>query len=215
MASTLQSVFALPSFKGRYASPSAAVEHANSCPEPLPAMCVECQMFKIADGLLSGRYSYPRSTPPSAQLGDPERNGDTLGFQEGIRPATFKALIGKGHAEFATMKQQDAEEFFTHLLKVLRQDYKKHPRDTNDPTEVFRHGIEQRLECQSCYHVSYRVDSADVISVPVPSRERGTDEDGKTIYETVAFTECVDQFTGIEALEYRCPSCNKVVTALK
>ena len=213
MASTLQSVFALSSFKSRY-PPSAATDHANSCPEPAPALCVECQMFKIADGLLSGRYSYPRPTP-SAKRGGPEQNEDPPVFQEGIKPATFKALIGKGHVEFATMKQQDAEEFFTHLLKVLRQDYKKHSRDANDPTEVFRHGMEQRLECQNCHRASYRVDSADVLSVPVPSRAKGTDDDGKTIYETIEFMECVDQFAGIEALDYRCPSCNKAVTGLK
>lgn len=215
MASTLQFIFALPSFKSRYVPPPAAIDHANSCPEPMPAMCVECQMFKIADGLLSGRYSSPRRNPPPAQHDSPDRNESTLSFQEGIKPATFKALIGKGHAEFATMKQQDAEEFFTHLLKVLRQDYKKHTRGANDPTEVFRHGIEQRLECQNCHRVSYRVDSADVLSVPVPSRTKGADENGMTIYEAVEFMECVDQFSGIEALEYHCPSCNKAVTVLK
>lgn len=212
MASTLQSIIALPSFQSRYASVSAAAEHALTCTEPSPALCVECQMYKVADGLLSGRYSHPRPRPLSSETTQPEDDGPI--FQEGIKPTMFKALIGKGHVEFSTMKQQDAEEFFTHLLKVLRQDYKKHPTNI-DPTEVFRHGVEQRLECQNCHRVSYRVDSADVVSVPVPSRPKGKSEDGKTLYESVKFMACVDQFSGIEGLEYRCPSCNKSVTALK
>ncbi|KAF8323856.1 ubiquitin carboxyl-terminal hydrolase 14 [Clavulina sp. PMI_390] len=212
MASTIQSIFSLPSFKQRYGVPSAAAEHAISCSEPVPANCIECQMFKVADGLLSGRYSHPRVIPQSAQ--NAEQADDPV-FQEGIKPTGFKALIGKGHVEFATMKQQDAEEFFTHLLKVLRQDYKKRGTGGSDPTEVFRHGVEQRLQCLECRRVSYRVDSADVVSVPVPSRVKGKDEDGKTLYEDVDFMECLDGFTGSEALEYRCPSCNKNVTAVK
>jgi ubiquitin carboxyl-terminal hydrolase 5/13 len=47
-------------------------------------------------------------------------------FQEGIRPTGFKALIGKGHEEFSTMKQQDSEEFLGHLITVLRRDAHKY-----------------------------------------------------------------------------------------
>lgn len=52
-------------------------------------------MRKIADGLLSGRYS---QRPPADAEG--ER------WQQGLKPNGFKALIGKGHEEFASMRQQ-------------------------------------------------------------------------------------------------------------
>jgi uncharacterized UBP type Zn finger protein len=42
-------------------------------------------------------------------------------WQAGLKPAGFKALVGRGHAEFSTMRQQDAEEFFSHFLTVLRR----------------------------------------------------------------------------------------------
>lgn len=58
MASVLQTIFALPEFKERYYALESE-DHAEICPEPLPADCVECQMRKIADGLLSGRYTNP------------------------------------------------------------------------------------------------------------------------------------------------------------
>jgi uncharacterized UBP type Zn finger protein len=41
------------------------------------------------------------------------------GSQPGIRPQMFKNLIGKGHPEFSTNKQQDAQEFFLHLVTQI------------------------------------------------------------------------------------------------
>jgi len=37
----------------------------------------------------------------------------------GIRPQMFKTLIGRGHPEFSTKRQQDAQEFLLHLLSEL------------------------------------------------------------------------------------------------
>jgi len=68
MASVLQTLFSLSQFRHRYYGevnagttqryvPERASTHWIGCTQPLPADCIECQMFKIADGLLSGRYS--------------------------------------------------------------------------------------------------------------------------------------------------------------
>lgn len=37
----------------------------------------------------------------------------------GIRPQMFKTLVGKGHPEFSTKRQQDAQEFFLHIINIL------------------------------------------------------------------------------------------------
>ncbi|KAI0075716.1 ubiquitinyl hydrolase [Panus rudis PR-1116 ss-1] len=228
MASVLQTVFSLPAFQNRYVS-AAAQEHWATCPETLPADCLDCQLYKIADGLLSGRYSHPRpidsasqaSSPPPQAQPDPKstnplaHDSPTPVFQEGIRPSMFKALIGKGHEEFSTMRQQDSEEFFTHFLSTLRKQLKRTGNRNPDPTEVFKFGMEQRLQCGDCKKVRYRVDEMDVASVPVPKREKGTDEEGKTLFEDVSLKECLDILTGAEALEYTCPACQKQVIATK
>ena len=79
-------------------------------------------MYKLGDGLLSGRYSVPRPAvrdgnaphayspqlPPGDDVAATE--AAPVVFQEGVKPTSFKALVGKGHAEFSTMRQQDAEE---------------------------------------------------------------------------------------------------------
>ena len=133
MASVLQTIFSLTSFETRYNEN--AKSHAEVCTVPLPADCVECQMHKVADGLLSGRYSHPAQfssgTLPIAAASPLQHPSPTPVFQQGIKPTGFKALIGKGHEEFSTMKQQDSEEFFTHLITVLRRDMQKY-KDRSD-----------------------------------------------------------------------------------
>jgi len=175
-------------------------------------------MLKVADGLLSGRYSRPRRTAADSATATAGTTPQPV-FQEGVRPITFKALIGRGHAEFATMKQQDAEEFFTHLLTSLRRYTHALPRSAGgndakpEPTETFAFGLEQRLQCTSCAGVRYRVDTHDVLSVPVLAREKERDAEGNVIYEDIALTECVDAAMGVEGLEYKCPNCQRDVTA--
>lgn len=164
-------------------------------------------MLKLSDGLLSGRYAHPPR--------DVVSHGDDPVFQAGLKPSGFKALVGKGHAEFATMRQQDAEEFFTHLVTVLRR--YNHSQRASDPdsTDIFTFGLEQRLQCRECQGVRYRVDTMDTVSVPVRAQENGKYADGKPIWEEIKLEECLDTLTGTEALEYSCPKCQKSVIATK
>lgn len=212
MASVIQTLFSLPSFQKAY-YPSAAGHWAN-CTEPLPADCVACQMHKLADGLVSGRYSVPSSIQEIPPL---SHDSPTPVFQGGLRPMGFKALIGKGHEEFSTMKQQDSEEFFTYLLKVLRRTLQRTQDAAGeaDPTRVFTFAIEQRLQCTSCNKVRYRNDELDIVSVAIPAIEESKDAEGKAIYRDVLLTDTLDILTGDEGLEYTCPQCNKTVVAHK
>jgi ubiquitin carboxyl-terminal hydrolase 5/13 len=188
-------------------------EHWVMCQELLPAACLDCQMYKLADGLLSGRYSHPA---PVSRNHDPLlHESPTPVFQNGIRPATFKVLIGKGHAEFATMRQQDSEEFLTYLLTFLRRNTKKTASASPEPTQVFSFGTEQRLQCGECKRVRYMVDPTDVVSVAVPAKEAGKDDEGKVKWEEIKVMDCLDALTAVEALQYHCPACAKDVIATK
>lgn len=61
---------------------------------------------KLGTGLLSGKYS----KPPVNEVDE----------SFSIRPTMFKALIGKGHPEFCTKSQQDAQEFFLHVISTVQ-----------------------------------------------------------------------------------------------
>lgn len=211
----MQTLFSLPAFQNRY-YPSASTHWAD-CSVPLPADCVDCQMHKMADGLLSGRYSQPTShIPQHPSASSLLHDSPTPVFQEGVRPVGFKALIGKGHEEFSTMRQQDSEEFFSHLITVLRRhSHSRGGASEGEPTEIFAFGMEQRLQCGECKGVRYRVDGMDVVSVPVHAHEKGKDAEGKTEWAEVQLEDCLNTLTGAEALEYACPKCQKNVIATK
>lgn len=108
---------------------------------------------------------------------------------------------------------KDAEEFFQHLLKYLRTDYSLHPPSSSSlplPTDAFRFGLEQRLQCTSCLGVRYRVDSQDSVSVPVEAVQK---QDGEG-WEAVDLNACLDGLTGEEEVEYECANCEGKVTAV-
>lgn len=214
MASVLQALFALPAFRQRYYTDT-ALSHFQTCENPLPASCLECQMLKVADGLISGRYSHiARAPPPSHSDFDAPQSPK---FQEGIRPSQFKALIGKGHEEFSTMRQQDSEEFLQHLLTRLRAEAKRQGRDEkSEATEIVRFGMEQRLQCTECKRVGYKVDAVDLASLPVEAIEQGVNEDGKKLYQEQQLEGCIDALCAKEELaDYSCSNCGRKVKAEK
>ncbi|PBP16039.1 ubiquitin carboxyl-terminal hydrolase 14, partial [Diplocarpon rosae] len=197
LASSLQCLFSFPQFQERY-----YLQNADFPMVEDPAQDLETQLRKLGDGLLSGRYSRP---DPDVRTADSK-----LAYQRGLAPAMLKVLIGRGHAEFSTMRQQDAFELLLHLFKFITRSQHKAP--LQDPTESFRFVMEQRLQCLGCKKVRYRADEQDNISIPVPVRKiakmegRGADDKADE-YEAVTLKECLDIFTGAEIVELKCASC--------
>ncbi|KAH8823642.1 hypothetical protein DL96DRAFT_1615105 [Flagelloscypha sp. PMI_526] len=205
-------------WRGRYTL-DRIEHHWKTCTETRSAECFECQISKVAHGLTTGAFSVPSTIP-------------TEKWQDGLRPTGFKELIGKGHPEFATMKQQDAEEFLVWVLETYRRDLfkRKHQGDASDedPTETFGFGFEQRLECLECKKVRYSTEDADVVSVAIDAVEDGKIEDDKPKYKPVSLDSALRsvihapspsmssvQQPGELLTAYKCPSCSKPTTALK
>ncbi|WWC73152.1 uncharacterized protein I206_107118 [Kwoniella pini CBS 10737] len=214
MASVLQTLFSLPAYRSRYTSETAS-HHFQTC-NKLPAECLECQMLKLADGLLSGRYSRRATLPPPSTT-DFDENTEAPRFQEGIKPSQFKALIGKGHEEFSTMRQQDSEEFLQHLLGKLRSQAKSDSLpESLQPTRITKFGMEQRLQCTGCKKVRLQVEPVDLASLPVDATEKGIDEEGRKLFQEVELEKCIQQLCGDETIEgYQCETCDGKTTAIK
>ena len=126
----------------------------------------------------------------------------------------LKVLIGRGHEEFSTMRQQDAFELLLHVFKLITRSQHKAP--LQDPIQSFRFVMEQRLQCLSCHRVRYRSDEQDNISIPVPLRKvaqldtgvgEGHDVQKVDEYEVVTLKECLDSFTSQETVELTCSAC--------
>lgn len=194
LSSIMQCIFSVTGFRERYYHPS---QEPPVC--QAPAQDLETQLQKLADGLLSGRYSQPN--PRVASSPDmPE-----VSHQNGLAPAMFKYLIGQGHEEFATMRQQDAFEFLLHLFKSIS--LSNHSGAQGNPVQQFRFLVEQRLQCLKCKKVRYKVDEQDNISVAVPARPVTTSGETQRAYESVNLSECLDIFTSAEVVELTCPAC--------
>ncbi len=197
LASILQCLFSLQNFQDRYYHPGKPPPNAQ-----LPAEDLETQLRKLADGLLSGRYSNPDS-----DFFTPDRSVE-IPSQKGLAPAMLKHLIGRGHEEFSTARQQDAFELLLHLLKLITRS--SHTPPQKDPVQSFRFALEQRLQCLSCKRVRYRTDEQDNISIPVPVRRKvkpfGAEAE-KDEYESVTLKECLDIFTSAGMVELTCPAC--------
>lgn len=173
-------------------------------------------MLKLGDGLVSGRYSVKAKAPPVSQT-DFDTAQDTPNFQEGIKPSQFKALIGRGHEEFSTMRQQDSEEFLQHLIDRLRAEAKRQGRSEDiEATKVLRFGMEQRLQCGECSRVGYKVDGADLASLPVEAVDLGVNDEGKKLWQQVELEDCLASLCATEQLsDYNCSNCQKKVMAQK
>lgn len=196
LASILQCLFSLPEFQARYYLPDDKPPSTDK-----PAEDLETQLRKLGDGLLSGRYSYSDpavvASPSTAEIV----------HQKGLAPAMFKHLMGRGHEEFSTMRQQDAFELLLHVFKLIT--LSRHIAPSSDPVQSFRFVLEQRLQCRSCKKVRYRTDEQDNISVTVPARRKSTSQGGSDAsnFERVSLKECLDIFTAEENVELTCPSC--------
>jgi ubiquitin carboxyl-terminal hydrolase 5/13 len=205
MNSIVQSLFSFPEFADRYYHPEQPPPTV-----PQPAEDLETQLRKMADGLLSGRYSKPDSDVIVTE------NTPENPHQKGLAPAMLKHLIGRGHAEFSTMRQQDAFEFLLHLLKLISRS--QHVAPQQNPVDAFRFVMEQRLQCTNCRRVRYRTDEQENISIPVPIRripkidkmevtDDNSKEKDKEEFEPVTLKECLDIFTAEEMVELTCGAC--------
>ncbi|ORY56367.1 ubiquitin carboxyl-terminal hydrolase 14 [Pseudomassariella vexata] len=193
LASILQCLFALEPFQDRYNRPGAELPNV-----PDPAQDLETQLCKIGDGLLSGRYSKP----------DPEvvsSDSSAIHHQRGLAPSMFKHLIGRGHAEFSTMRQQDSFELLQHLIKLITRT--QHPAPLSDPTQPLRFILEQRLQCLSCKKVRYSSNEQDSIFIDVPLEKLPSVEGEGERYKEVTLKQCLDNLTASEVVELTCAGC--------
>lgn len=93
---------------------------------------------KLGNGLLSGTYS---------TIADNTLDSECTG----IAPTMFKNLISKNHREFSSKMQQDAQEFFLHVLNQIE----KHSQNQANPADAFRFTVEDRVECGTSGKVKY------------------------------------------------------------
>ncbi|RWS15264.1 ubiquitin carboxyl-terminal hydrolase 5-like protein [Dinothrombium tinctorium] len=150
--SVLQVLFSMEEFQNRYYPPNSIFE--NSAIDPTNDF--NAQMAKIAYGLFSGKYSIECKRDDGLPSVD----------QKGIKLNMFKTLVGKGHPEFSSKRQQDAQEFFLHLINLIERN--KHLTNGTNPANCLKFQFEERVECMQSHKVSYMTRTEYLIPLPIP-----------------------------------------------
>ena len=84
-----------------------------------PATDFGVQMSKVAEGVLSPRYVNPLPEGSTIKEGQGEGTPSEVVLEKYvIAPRMFKQVVANGHSEFSSGRQQDASEYFMHLLQV-------------------------------------------------------------------------------------------------
>ena len=106
----------------------------------------------MAIGLLSGKYSSVAENSLDSE-------------STGINPIMFKNLIGKNHPDFSSKQQQDAQEFFLHLMSVLDKNSRNQPIQ---PGNSLKFAVEDRFECTTSGKVKYTTRGEYCLPLPIP-----------------------------------------------
>ena len=165
MNSAMQVMFTVPDFVKRYFDGAEAI-FTSLEPARVPDD-FDAQMCKLAQGLLSGRYSRQPEDPAEAAKGQP-----------GVEPFTFKNVVGRGHPEFSGKRQQDAQEFILHLINMVSRG----SRHRDDPTDAFKFRVEERMECSGSHKVKYSERTDFFLSLQIPM-EAATNKEAVREYE--------------------------------
>jgi len=211
MNSVMQVLFSIPEFAEKYSSDTNRNEYLRRAAID-PSNDFSFQMSKLGHGLLSGKYSVePEKTEQKA-----------IPAPKGIKPTSFKSLIGKGHPEFMTKRQQDAHEFLMHLISLMERNARNDLVQTQqNPIESLKFKLEERIECAQSSHVKYTSRDEYCLSVPI-SKELALNkpqleeydarktaaalagkklEPGDIVRPEIALTDCLKAFAQIEHIE--------------
>uniref|UniRef100_A0A3P8W457 Ubiquitin carboxyl-terminal hydrolase n=1 Tax=Cynoglossus semilaevis TaxID=244447 RepID=A0A3P8W457_CYNSE len=164
------------------------------------------RMAKLGHGLLSGQYSKP---PMKSELIEQVMKEEYKFQQKGISPRMFKAMVSRGHPEFTSNRQQDAQEFFLHVINLVE----RNSAGSENPSDVFRFLVEERTQCCQSRRVRYsqRVDYCIQLPAPIEAAtnreellafeakrkeaEENTRPPPEPVRARIPFTACLQAFT--------------------
>ena len=194
--SVVQVLFTIPDFVNKYFKNYELYKKFTQCD---PSSDLGFQMSRLGFGLLSGRYADQ---------------------SQAIRPVVFKNLVGKGHGEFSTKKQQDACEYLIYLIDQIERSLRKDSVDTTNPSDCFKFQLEDRIECIQSSKVSYKRRDEYCLSVPI-ARDKAVNkkqvedyeakkseiekqglklEPGELVRPEIRLEDCLDMFTQNEVI---------------
>jgi len=203
--SVLQVLKQIPAVCERYADDSGRI--FASAPED-PVSDFPTQMAKLVNALVTDEYATPEAENAAVA----------------VCPRMFKQIVGKGHPEFSTGRQQDSVEYFQHLLEVMtRAERAAGERLSKGPPTAaqFTFEIEEKITCVESGNVKYSSRKDNVLSLEVPvnkatnkasldaykerqlkrQKMEQAGEDEEPVRPEVPFSECLEAFAASEMID--------------
>lgn len=191
--SCLQVLSAMPEFRARYLPHAAAI--FSSMPARTAADDVTAQFAKLAVALGTDKYVpsaareglAPLAPGASEEVAKAHSEAaERLASMAYVAPSMLRNLLGRGHAAFSTMQQQDAEEYWGHLLDRLQREEQRQRANGGPGCDalagigghlgsLFEFEEETRLQCLTSTTVRYTTGPARSIVLPIPE-ERATNK---------------------------------------
>ena len=201
--SVLQVLKQVPAVCDRYFDKD---EIFHTAPED-PVTDFPSQMSKLINALVSDEYASPEAENAAVA----------------VCPRMFKQLVGKGHPEFSTGRQQDAVEYFQHLLEVMTRAERAAGSRLSEgaPTAAqFTFELEDKVTCLESGNVRYSVRKDNVLSLGIPI-DKATNKESvdafkerelkraktessdveEVVRPEVPFSACLDAFAALETVE--------------
>jgi len=140
-------------------------------------------------------------------------------------PAQLKRVVGRNHAEFNSIRQQDAHEYMLYLFTLMEKNQLVSGHNCSD---AFKFVVEERLECQQSNQVRYKTNPEFGLSVEV-SLDHATNKDevekykqlkaagekdgsvsaGEIVRAKIPFEACLGTWMGEETIEFLSPATNE------
>ncbi|KAK9828336.1 hypothetical protein WJX74_009732 [Apatococcus lobatus] len=185
MNSVLQLLWTVPAMSERYVNNAASI-FATAPASTQSDFCA--QMSKLGMAMVMGRTGAPPPQALSSAAATSHENGhpspmdiqeDPATEENSVRPQRFKSLVGRGHPEFSSARQQDAEEYFQHMLEVMTRaeraaGVRLSSSDASngasaEPTaRAFQWQSEDRIQCSQSGCVSYPTATTSTLSLTIP-----------------------------------------------
>jgi len=174
MNSSVQLLMGLPESKARYVDADLTIR--TKAPTEVNSDLVS-QVAKLSNGMMSDRYA------PPLKEGEEEDDPKLI-----VAPQAFRTLIGKGHPEFSSNRQQDAGEFLSYFLEQLARAERTalgSKLEAGKPlANLFEFAVESRLEqCTEAKGVLYSRQKQNMLMLSIKL------EDADNLAEVTAFRE--------------------------
>lgn len=183
MNSIFQALFTVPELRERF--PDQREEIYGSAPAGTCADSLALNLAKLGRAMCDG-VTYA----PAPVEGEPEATPEEDG--KCVIPARLKRVVGKGHPEFSSNRQQDAAEFLQHFFSLVGRAERADPTLTRnrDPAtsglpleDLFTLGIEERVQCIESKKVAYRQARDNMLALPISL------DDATNMAEVTAYQE--------------------------